>query len=168
MGKVLSGELSCPCDRSCFFYKAFRKYFYQVSYGIGVSGRPGTKQQKTVNQTLVALIYIPMKILTFCDVLVAQSVELLTYQTYQIFILSPKGSNRTTAEIFVSCFFLYLNLYYFIYFIFECFFSYVYSECVWFHYFHQFITHHLLQNAMWRLKIKAAEIARFSLFWHLK
>ena len=20
MGKVLSGELSCPCDRSCFFY----------------------------------------------------------------------------------------------------------------------------------------------------
>ena len=26
MGKALSGELSCPCDRSCFIRKAMKKY----------------------------------------------------------------------------------------------------------------------------------------------
>ena len=38
-----------------------------MSYGIGVSGRPGNKQRKIGNQTLVALIYIPMEILTHHD-----------------------------------------------------------------------------------------------------
>ena len=51
------------------FLQGFCKYFYHVSYGI--SGRPGTKQPKTRNQTLAALIYIPLKILIKHDVLVA-------------------------------------------------------------------------------------------------
>ena len=31
MGKALSGELSCPCDRSCFFFSFFFLFLSQLA-----------------------------------------------------------------------------------------------------------------------------------------
>ena len=32
MGKVLSGELSCPCDRSCYMMQIIYNYFHHLDH----------------------------------------------------------------------------------------------------------------------------------------
>ena len=54
MGKALSGELSCPCDRSCFYSCLPPHFMMVVGRGVGV--------QLFKVKNLLPLKYFPLRV----------------------------------------------------------------------------------------------------------